>query len=99
MCIRDSVRTCFFFTGNCDRSSLATSLFQNSNLGVYIGDKASEKGRLGIQDRKSNVWDCTIPIGSDAAINATSVALSKIFIETDNCTKFPQTGILSLIHI
>ncbi|MBK8450605.1 MAG: T9SS type A sorting domain-containing protein [Saprospiraceae bacterium] len=89
----DNVRTCFFFTGNCDRSSLATSLFQNSNLGVYIGDKASEKGRLGIQDRKSNVWDCTIPIGSDAAINATSVALSKIFIETDNCTKFPQTGI------
>ncbi|MBK7737853.1 MAG: T9SS type A sorting domain-containing protein [Saprospiraceae bacterium] len=89
----DNVRTCFFFTGNCDRSSLATSLFQNSNLGIYIGDKASEKGRLGIQDRKSNVWDCSIPMGSDAAINETSVALSKILIETDNCDKFPQTGI------
>lgn len=89
----NNVRNCFFFTGNCDRSSLATSLFQNSNLGIYIGDKASETGRIGEQDRKSNVWDCTIPLGSSAAINATNFQKSLFYIETSNCDKFPQSGI------
>ncbi|MEI2695871.1 MAG: T9SS type A sorting domain-containing protein [Saprospiraceae bacterium] len=93
----NNVRNCFFFTGNCDRSSLATSLFQNSNLGIYIGDKAFEKGRIGIQDRKSNVWDCPIPMSSDAAINATDYILSKIYIESDNCDKFPTTGISPIV--
>lgn len=84
----------FYFEGNCDRSSLATSTFANAFRGVYIKNRGIEKGRIGKQDRRGNQWDCTIPISSWAAYNeATFPYDSKFWIETTNCIRYPTTGI------
>ncbi len=87
-------RESFYFLGNCDRSSLATSTFDNAFRGVYIRNHRTEKGRIGVQDRRGNEWDCTIPISSWAAVNEASVPSdSKFWIETSNCIRYPTTGI------
>ncbi|MBK8954421.1 MAG: T9SS type A sorting domain-containing protein [Saprospiraceae bacterium] len=84
----------FYFYGNCDRSSLATSTFDNAFRGVFIRDHNTEPGRIGVQDRKGNEWDCNLAVNQWAGYNAGLKPIdSKFWIETTDCHRFPQTGI------